>query len=68
MEETENGFIIRLTTLCTSAGALKPALWLKCLCEFAGVEPVEGMIYRERVLAKDKSGQLIPMEDYQDAR
>lgn len=61
----EDGYTIFLTTLCNASGALKPTLWLKCLCEFAKAEPVEGLIYRECVLAKNAKGELIPMEEYQ---
>lgn len=62
----EDGHIIHLTSVATpKEGGLKPTLWLKCLFEFAGAEPVEATIYRERMLARDGQGKLIPMEEYQ---
>lgn len=58
-------YLIRLTTICVRAGALKPSLWLKCLFEFAQAEPVEALICREEMLARNASGALVPMEAYQ---
>lgn len=61
-EETADGYAIILRTVMTSAGALKPALWLQCLREFAECGEFPHMIYRTGVLARDKQGQLVPME------
>ncbi|MEG1776600.1 MAG: TIGR03936 family radical SAM-associated protein [Clostridia bacterium] len=61
--EDDNGYVIQIETLCTSAGALKPSLWFNCLCEFAGEEPLECVIYRDAILAKNARGALIPMEE-----
>ena len=58
----ENGYTITLRTVMTKAGALKPALWLKCLCEFAGCGDFSHMIYRTAVLARNDQGSLVPME------
>ena len=63
--EDADGYIIALTTLCTAAGALKPSLWLQCLCEYAGAEPAEGLIWREETLTRNQAGALIPMEAYE---
>lgn len=61
-QETAEGYAITLRTVMTSAGALKPALWLQCLREFAACGEFPHMIYRTGVLARDKQGQLVPME------
>lgn len=61
-EETGDGYAIFLRTVMTSAGALKPALWLQCLREFSACGEFPHMIYRTGVLARDKQGQLVPME------
>lgn len=61
-QETAEGYAITLRTVMTSAGALKPALWLQCLREYAACGEFPHMIYRTGVLARDKQGQLVPME------
>jgi len=67
-ETTDQEHVIHLTTVATpKEGGLKPTLWLKCLFEFAGAEPVEATIFREWMLARNQQGQLIPMEEYQHA-
>ena len=60
--ESEEGYQITLRTVTTRAGALKPALWLKCLCEFAGCCEFPHIIYRTAVLTRDGQGRLVPME------
>ena len=60
--EQEGGYAITLRTVMTKAGALKPALWMKCLCEFADCGDFPHMIYRTAVLARNDEGDLVPME------
>lgn len=62
-EETEQSYVIELRTIATQAGMLKPSLWFDCLCEYARCGAVGRLIYRVAVLAKNKAGQLVPMED-----
>lgn len=64
MEKQNDQYIIHLTAVCINTGALKPSLWLRCLFEFAGETPVTAFICRDTLLAKDKKGRLVPMEEY----
>ena len=61
--ETENDYEITLHTAATSAGMLKPSLWLECLREYAGCGEFAHLIYRTAILAKNASGNLVPMEE-----
>lgn len=63
LKQTADGYEISLVSLATPAGALKPALWLDCLCAFANAEPFPHMIYRTAILAREKDGSLVPMEE-----
>jgi len=60
--ETDEGYVIALQTAALKAGMLKPALWMDCLCEFAGCGELPRMIYRTAILAKAADGSLVPME------
>ena len=42
---------------------LKPSLWFDSLCEFADCGEVPHLIYRKNILAKNKNGALVPMEE-----
>ena len=67
IENGETEHVIHLTIVSDPKdGALKPSLWLRCLYEFAGQEPQEmekAMIFREEMLARNKEGKLVPMEE-----
>lgn len=63
LETDGGGYAIHLETVCTDVGALKPSLWMDCLCQFAGVEPFARVIYRDAILARGKQGALVPMEE-----
>ena len=67
IENSETEHVIHLTIVSDPKdGALKPSLWLRCLYEFAGQEPQEtekAMIFREEMLARNKEGRLVPMEE-----
>ena len=67
IENDETEHVIHLTIVSDPKdGALKPSLWLRCLYEFAGQEPQEtekAMIFREEMLARNKEGKLVPMEE-----
>lgn len=67
IENSETEHVIHLTIVSDPKdGALKPSLWLRCLYEFAGQEPQEtekAMIFREEMLARNKEGKLVPMEE-----
>ena len=62
-QKTPQGYEIVLSTVVTQAGSLKPSLWMDCLCEYAGVEPFRRLIYRTAILARNASGELVPMEE-----
>ena len=62
-EEDSEGFQIRLRTIATQAGMLKPSLWFDSLREFAECGDVRHLIFREHILAKDSAGRLVPMEE-----
>ena len=61
--ETDEEYVIELRTLARQAGMLKPALWFDCLREYAQCGEIPHLIYRVSILAKNKAGQLIPMEE-----
>lgn len=61
--ETDEEYVIELRTLALQAGMLKPALWFDCLREYAQCGEIPHLIYRVSILAKNKAGQLIPMEE-----
>ena len=63
LKKTEDGYEITLHTAATSAGMLKPSLWLECLREYAGCAEFPHLIYRTSILAKNASGNLVPMEE-----
>ena len=63
LSETDEGYEITLHTAATSAGMLKPSLWLDCLREYAGCGEIPHMIYRTAILARSASGALSPMEE-----
>ncbi|MEF9879478.1 MAG: TIGR03936 family radical SAM-associated protein [Clostridia bacterium] len=63
VENTNEAYAIHMETICTAAGALKPSLWLECLCEFAQVEPFSRVIYRDAILSAKKDGTLVPLEE-----
>lgn len=65
MTKTDAGYEIKLETVTYASGALKPSLWLDCLCDFAKVAKPQHLIFRDAILAKNASGELIPMEEYQ---
>ena len=60
---TEDGYEIRLRTVATKAGMLKPSLWFDSLCEFSECGEVQHLIYREHILARNTEGKLVPMEE-----
>ncbi len=60
--ETDDAYVIRLRTIATQAGMLKPSLWFDSLRDYADCGEIQHLIYREHILAKDQSGQLTPME------
>ena len=61
--ETEEGYVIELRTIATQAGMLKPSLWFECLREYAQCGEIPHLIYRAAILAKNKAGHLVPMEE-----
>ena len=67
IENSETEHVIHLTIVSDPKdGALKPSLWLRCLYEFAGQDAQEtekAMIFREKMLARNKEGRLVPMEE-----
>jgi len=63
MTESDAEYVIELRTIATQAGMLKPSLWFDSLREFADCGEVSHLIYRKNILAKAKSGSLIPMEE-----
>jgi len=64
ISKTDEGYEIKLETIVFANGALKPSLWLDCLCTVAETSIPAHIIYRDVVLAKDANDQLIPMEEY----
>jgi len=68
VENDGEGWVIRCTLEATSKGTLKPALWLKCLCDMAGVEGTGSLAVREGILCCRKSGGLVLMEEYSNAQ
>ncbi|MBE5813713.1 MAG: DUF2344 domain-containing protein [Clostridiales bacterium] len=67
IRKTDEGYEISLETVTFASGALKPSLWLECLCAFAGCEKPHHIIYRDAILALGAGEQLIPMEEYPHA-
>lgn len=67
-EDGESGgeFCLTLETLQTGAGALKPSLWLRCLCAFAGAEPFDFETTRTAILGRNSKGILVPLEELAD--
>ena len=63
LTENESGYVIELRTIAMQAGMLKPSLWFDSLCEFAECGDVHHLIYRKNILAKNKKGKLVPMEE-----
>ena len=62
--KTEGGAVITLRTKADAGGMLKSTLWLKCLCDYAGVLVPEGVkYYRVSILTKAPDGTLSPMEE-----
>jgi len=68
VEGKENGWAIHCTIEATAKGTLKPALWMKCLCEMAGIEGAAFLAVREAILCRRKDGTLSPMEEYRYAQ
>ncbi len=64
IRKTDEGYEIQMETITFASGALKPSLWLECLCAFAQCSQPQHVIYRDAILAQTKKGQLIPMEEY----
>ncbi|MDD3411295.1 MAG: TIGR03936 family radical SAM-associated protein [Eubacteriales bacterium] len=62
--QEEGGWVIRCVIENNPSGSLKPAVLMKALCELSGMESVGFLASREAILARDKSGALIPLEDY----
>ncbi len=52
----------------TPQGTLKPSLFVKCLCDFSGVQEAAHLAIREQILCRLKDGALVPMEAYPDER
>lgn len=50
----------------TPKGTLKPSLFVKSLCELAGVSPVAYVATREDILCRAKNGSFVRMEEYRD--
>lgn len=67
IDKVDGGYEIKLETVTFASGALKPSLWLECLCAFAECDKPQHIIYRDAILAQPKDGQLIPMEEYPHA-
>ena len=65
--KTDFGYEIKLETITFASGALKPSLWLECLCAFAQSDKPQHLIYRDAILAQPENGQLICMEAYPHA-
>ena len=63
-----DGWNIRCALAATAQGTLRPALWVKCLCDMASVEGAACSIIREDILCRGKDGILIPMGEYCDAQ
>ena len=63
LAENADEYIIELRTIAMQAGMLKPSLWFDSLCEFAHCGDVPHLIYRKNILAKNKKGNLVPMEE-----
>ena len=61
--EKDGEYLIRLETLFHPSGALKPTLWLDSLCDYADAPAFAYLVYREAILSRAPSGQLVPMED-----
>lgn len=58
------GYTLRCLILNRPEGSLKPAVLMQALCELAGVEGVSFIAYRDAILARDRDGALIALEEY----
>ena len=64
---TADGYTVRCTIRNRSDGSLKPSVLMTALCELAGVDAVPYIAYREAILTSNREGQLIPLEEYENA-
>jgi len=64
LEAKPDGYTIRCLIRNQKEGSLKPAVLVQALCEMAQVESVSYIAYRDQILARNPSGQLIALEEY----
>ena len=66
-EDTESETILTVRIEMKAAGSIKPSLLMKALCQLAQLQEAPYLAVRERMLAKDTSGALVPLETYGEA-
>jgi len=64
IEKKADGYTIRCVIANRQDGSLKPAVLMNALCELAGIESASYIAYRDGILAKNKDGRLIELEEY----
>lgn len=64
LEASVSGDKLHAVLAASSATTLKPALLVKALCGMAQVPEVPFLAVREEILCRDRTGRLVPMEEY----
>jgi radical SAM-linked protein len=64
LEKTDAGYTLRCVIANRREGSLKPAVLMRALCATAEVEQVPFIAYRDAILAKNRDGRLVSLEDY----
>lgn len=61
---TPDGYTLKVLIENRKEGSLKPAVFMNALCELAGVEKAPYIAYRDAILARERDGRLVPLEEY----
>ena len=64
VEKREDGYTLRCVIDNRKEGSLKPAVLMRALCDMAQVDQLPAIAYRDAILARNKAGQLIALEEY----